>query len=94
MARKGIRIALLAVMVGLCILIVMNLISASPSGNAGNANIFVWTKAICNERNYCLDVLITCINGQVADLKPQGEGVYFSGSWRDPRPEESRLELC
>jgi hypothetical protein len=96
MARKGIRIALLAAMVALCILIVINLIAASPSGSGSNEakDIFIWTKAICNEKNYCLDVQITCINSQVVDIKPQSEGIYFSGNWRDPRPEDAKSELC
>jgi hypothetical protein len=76
-------------------LIVVNIIMAFPFDNSGKKDdILVWTKAICNDNNYCLDVRITCINGNVVDVTPQSEGVYFSGGWRDPRPEEFRKELC
>jgi len=84
------------VIIAAIFLAVANIIMAFPFGDTSSPkdDIFVWTKAICNENNYCIDVQITCINGNVVDVKPQSEGVYFSGRWRDPRPEEERTELC
>jgi len=53
-----------------------------------------WTKAVCNEENYCLDVLVTCKQGKVVNVKPIGKGVQFSKEWRDPRTEEFKAEWC
>ncbi len=54
----------------------------------------MWTKAVCNEENYCIDVQITCEGDRVVDIKPVAEGIYFSREWEDPRPEEFRDKLC
>ncbi len=54
----------------------------------------VWTKAICNEENYCIDVIITCKDSDVIGMKPTGEGVYFSKDWVDPRSEVFVNEWC
>lgn len=54
----------------------------------------MWTKAVCNEENYCIDVQITCEEDRVVDIKPVAEGIYFSRDWEDPRPEEFRNKLC
>lgn len=40
----------------------------------------VWTKTICNEDNYCIDVKIICEKGKLASIKPMTEGVKFSKS--------------
>lgn len=68
---------------------------ASPSGNyVKNNDMLMWTKAICNEENYCIDVQITCKEGNVSDIKPISKGVYFQKQWKDPRPEEFKKEFC
>jgi len=53
-----------------------------------------WTKAICNEENYCLDVQITCEDNRVIDIKPTGEGAYFPMDWKDHRPVEMIQKWC
>lgn len=53
-----------------------------------------WTKAVCNEKNYCLDVQITCSNDKIIDIKPTGEGTYFPENWVDPRPIEFKEKWC
>ena len=79
--------------VGLAIfLTVATIIMASPAESAPKQSS--WTKAICTDSNYCIDVRITCVNGQVTDIKPMGEGVQFSGAWEDNRPEEFRDGIC
>jgi len=52
------------------------------------------TKAICNEDNYCVDVLITCNGSKVVDIKPVDGGVYFTEDWEDPRPIEVIEKWC
>ena len=34
---------------------------------------YTWTKAICNSKNECVDVLITCENGKVKKIEPVSE---------------------
>jgi len=100
MPRIEARALALAAAAALMVILVAGMIMAYPSGPSESisspekGDLLVWTKAICNERNYCIDVQITCANGNLVDLKPLGEGVYFSGKWKDPRPEESRSEWC
>jgi len=53
-----------------------------------------WTKAICNEENYCLDIQITCGDNGVIDIKPTDEGAYFPENWKDPRPVEMIEKWC
>ena len=53
-----------------------------------------WTKAVCNEENYCLDIQITCSEDRIIDIKPTGEGAYFPDDWQDPRPVEMIQKWC
>jgi len=53
-----------------------------------------WTKAVCNEENYCLDIQITCEDNRIIDVKPTGEGMYFPEDWEDPRPVEIIEKWC
>ena len=57
-------------------------------------NVSVWTKAICNEDNYCIDVRITCRGGRIAEISPVQEGVHFPDEWRDTRTDELRERWC
>jgi hypothetical protein len=45
-------------------------------GKVIQENEYTWTKAICNSGK-CIDVLVTCKNGQVASLKPVSEVQYI-----------------
>lgn len=58
---------------------------------------YIYTKAICNETNFCQDYEIICENEKLADLKPiSGAVVQNSKDWQDPRPEENKNQngLC
>lgn len=46
-----------------------------------------FTKAICNEDNYCVDVLVECENGEIKNITPAIKGIQFPKEWRDPRPD-------
>lgn len=39
-------------------------------------NDSAWTKAICND-NKCIDVLITCKDGNVEKINPVSDMIYF-----------------
>ena len=49
------------------------------------------TKAICNENNECIDVLITCINKMPTNIKPVSNLTQLPENWTDTRENK---ELC
>ncbi|MFQ5531685.1 MAG: hypothetical protein ACE5ES_03665 [Candidatus Nanoarchaeia archaeon] len=51
------------------------------------------TKAIC-EGNSCQDFKITCKDNEVMEMVPLTGLITFSDSWKDPRLEEEREDLC
>jgi len=71
--------------------IVVNAVKPEPKNKVPTST---WTKAICNEENYCLDIQITCEENGVIDIKPTGEGSYFPKDWEDPRPVEIVEKWC
>ncbi len=65
--------------------------SVQQANETGNE--YTWTKAICNEKNECIDVLILCANGQAISIKPVSWLVQHPENWTDPRGNSS-VELC
>ncbi len=57
-------------------------------------NFYSYTKAICNQNNYCRDYEIFCNNNKIVKINPTGNAVQFPSSWKDPRSIESRKRLC
>ncbi len=53
-----------------------------------------FTKAICNENNYCEDYLISCSGNKILEMKFTGYAVQFSDGWKDLRDEEAKEKLC
>ncbi len=66
---------------------------STNEGDKGNLGAFYsYTKAICNEDNYCQDYIITCENGELVNQNPiTGAAVQQSSDWEDPRKDEA---LC
>lgn len=52
---------------------------------AENDENYSRTRAICNENNQCIDVLIKCENGKVLDIIPVSPTRYYPADWKDPR---------
>jgi len=65
--------------------------SAVADINNISDNEYSWTRAICNDNNDCLDILISCKNGNVIDIKPASDFVRYPLQWEDLREEEN---LC
>ena len=57
-------------------------------------NSYSYTKAICNETNYCEDYEINCEGNKVVSMKFTGAAIQNSLSWEDPRDKESIEKLC
>tara|TARA_Y100000310_G_C20701159_1_gene829997 strand:+ start:329 stop:619 length:291 start_codon:yes stop_codon:yes gene_type:complete len=44
---------------------------------------YTYTRAICNEDNKCIDVLIECGNGEVQSLEPISDLRFFGSKYED-----------
>ncbi len=55
---------------------------------------YSWTKAICNETNYCQDYEIVCNGEDVVSIAPTGAVIQNSHDWKDPRDEETINKFC
>ena len=54
-------------------------------------NYHSYTKAICNETNFCQDYEIICDGENLINTNPiSGASVQNSDDWKDPRPEDER----
>ena len=54
-----------------------------------------YTKAICDETNYCQDYIVSCNRDRVLSMNPiTGAAVQFSEGWQDPRDEETINGFC
>ena len=54
-----------------------------------------YTKAICDENNYCQDYVVSCSKNKVLSVNPiTGAAVQFSDGWQDPRDEETINGFC
>lgn len=95
-----IRIIILSIstLILLAVLVVFLLNPSLITGKAvqtENKNIYSYTKAICNETNYCQDYEITCEGEKVISTQLiTGAAVQHSENWQDPRDKETRERLC
>lgn len=54
-----------------------------------------YTKAICDENNYCQDYVVSCSRNKVLSMNPiTGAAVQFSDGWKDPRNEREINGFC
>ncbi|UCD20518.1 MAG: hypothetical protein JSW08_01930 [archaeon] len=92
------KIAILLVVMGLllALTVVTGLTGAflSEEDNSLNKKIFTWTKAVCDENNYCTDFEIRCEANEMVGMRAISDPVKFSENWIDPRSEESKNKWC
>jgi hypothetical protein len=55
---------------------------------------YSYTKAICNESNYCEDYEVVCYAENVKTLTPTGYVAQFSEDWVDERDNKNLDGLC
>tara|TARA_Y100000310_G_C20638294_1_gene792442 strand:- start:664 stop:948 length:285 start_codon:yes stop_codon:yes gene_type:complete len=56
---------------------------------------YTFTKAVCDENNYCQDYEIHCRGEQVlAQIPIQGSERQYQNNWEDPRTKEQIEKLC
>ena len=62
--------------------------SISPSEHS-------YTRAMCDENNYCQDYKIDCYNGRIIRIQQIiGASVQHLPEWKDPRENTSIEDLC
>jgi len=62
--------------------------------NSSN-NLHMYTKALCNDSNYCQDNEITCQGNQTVSVSPiTGAVIQHEKDWQDPRNESDKDKLC
>lgn len=67
------------------------------TGNVVSENkyFYSYTKAICDEDNFCQDYEISCSGDEVMKLSPiTGAVAKFPSDWEDPRSKEAREKIC
>ena len=63
--------------------------------SASTENTHIYTKAVCNETNYCQDYKIECQGNQLIQMNPiTGASVQYSSNWQDTRDEEMINKIC
>ena len=68
--------------------------STRPITGEAIVNRHTFTKAICNETNYCEDYEIACENNEIKKITATGFAVQQPKNWKDPRNEEARNREC
>jgi hypothetical protein len=59
------------------------------------SNVHMYTKAICNETNFCQDAEIVCEGNETVSVTPiTGAVIQHENDWQDPRPEQDKDKLC
>lgn len=84
--------------IGISAIIIMSIITISFFAlitRVENYKGYTYTKAICNESNYCQDYEITCKQGEMLSIRPiTGAKVQNPLNWKDPRNNESEKGPC
>ena len=56
--------------------------------------VTIWTRAICNDNGFCIDVEVVCQADRLIDMKPIPAGIYHSDDWEDARPTDFKAKWC
>jgi uncharacterized membrane protein len=96
---KILLILLLVIIIGVAIFFLNksltgNIIKIIKENNKTNDK-YMYTKALCNESNYCQDNEITCQGNKTISVTPiTGAVVQHPKDWQDPRSETDKNKLC
>ncbi len=55
---------------------------------------YSYTKAVCDEKNYCEDYEIICGENNMLEFNLTGFAVQFSQEWKDPRNKNAIEKIC
>lgn len=82
---------LLVVLIGF---LVFHFSTQTITGEVISQNNYSYTKALCDDNNFCEDYVIECKGEEVESIFPTGFTVQHSQSWQDPRTQEEINKLC
>ena len=88
---------ILIILILILTLTITLLIIQSQQNITGQAirNNYTFTKAICNNSNYCQDYEIICESNTLKEIRPiTGAAVQYPETWKDPRTKEQIEKLC
>jgi|TARA_Y100000310_G_scaffold142028_1_gene141455 hypothetical protein len=89
--RILVLIAALSILIGI---LIFSVFSLSQITGEAIKNHYTYTKAICDNENYCEDYIITCEDNEISSVVTTGAVVQFSKDWEDPRSEEMIKRTC
>lgn len=65
------------------------------TGKVVYSNTYAYTRAICDENNFCQDYKITCVNNTLVSKEPiTGATITHNKNWEDPRKDSETYEHC
>lgn len=67
------------------------LISPTLTGRIIQEDKYLYTKAICDENNYCEDYVVECDGNNLINFRATGLSIQQDSDWVDTREEK---ELC
>ena len=92
---KKITILIVSALFIISLIVGAKIISSASVNRNEPAYNYSYTKAICNENNYCQDNIIKCKDNNVVEITPiTGAAVQFSENWKDPRDSKTINKLC
>tara|TARA_Y100000296_G_scaffold86209_1_gene125111 strand:- start:535 stop:822 length:288 start_codon:yes stop_codon:yes gene_type:complete len=57
-------------------------------------NNYTFTKAVCNDSNYCEDYEVSCEGNNLVSFTPTGAVTQLGNDWKDPRDKKLIERLC
>ena len=91
MKKTMIIFLILIVLIGILIFSIFNLFQITGEVII---NSYSYTKAVCNNSNYCEDYEVICGEGKLVSFTPTGAAIQLPDEWKDPRDKESIDRLC
>ena len=85
---------ILTILVLTLFLVVFFAFKPKITGNSINDFTHSYTKAICDENNFCEDYEIICNENKLVKFTPTGFTLQQPDNWKDPRNPEETEELC
>lgn len=65
------------------------------TGDAICTTKYSFTKAICNDTNFCQDYEVSCNGQELVSMQPlTGAAVQYPLDWNDPRTDEEIYKTC
>ncbi|NCN86901.1 hypothetical protein GW932_03630 [archaeon] len=77
------------ILIALAIIGIIILIPKTFTGKVTLEDKYSYTKAICDENNYCEDYVIECSGSSLARLTPTGFALQQEENWKDTRENEN-----